>query len=78
MNNVYILLELAKLDSEVYNLMMRASKPFNKFINSNTGLRATVRDSFLTRHVVSEGFFAVVFIRLKGRHIGWMALRRRL
>ena len=49
MNNVYILLELAKLDSEVYNLLMRASKPFNAFINSNTGLRATIRDSFLTR-----------------------------
>ena len=49
MNNVYILLELAKLDSEVYNLLMRASKPFNTFINSNVGLRATIRDSVLTR-----------------------------
>jgi hypothetical protein len=63
MNNVYILLELAKLDSEVYNLLMRASKPFNAFINSNVGLRAIIRDSFLKKTVYAPGHTSYTFKR---------------
>lgn len=50
MNNVYILLELARADKTgvVYEKLMVASKPFYLFITANRGLGIELRESFLT------------------------------